>query len=380
MSQLHKDRLWGTIKDCLNPIEGGNMHRVVARHEHTLDQARLLRRNWFSSAPIHTFFQFNLARRETAADGRVQMPLSNPHHEDLLGQPSIAIIGTFAVNSAHLFAHTAAEGICLTAEVLRFLIEGKAWASTSVFMDTNFFAFHPKYTMDWKDLALYQMFKLAMRRVVQLPARIIVMTAGSNREWLARYLGREAFDEAIDLSGLLGIPSIYATLGGCKRVIIFAPHLSAVSGRQPLATVTGIVESLDAIIRALDALYNGDASILDRPLPNLISSPLWPVLSEQLGQERLNEVVNKYVRAAPAEQHRDLLKLAARRAGPPRTWSVLHIKNMATQADDEVGMEMELANWDWVGSATHVPDDQTDVEMTDVQPSATGLEEGEVSD
>ncbi|KAL9933657.1 hypothetical protein V8E36_007315 [Tilletia maclaganii] len=86
--------------------------------------------------------------------------------------------------------------------------------------------------------------------------------------------------DAVDLSALLKVSSIYAKVGAgaFKRMVIFAPHLSAVSGKHDVDTGMEVVQVLDAVVRALDALVSDDRSILDRPLPLICESPLWPLL------------------------------------------------------------------------------------------------------
>ncbi|KAL9931401.1 hypothetical protein V8E36_009687 [Tilletia maclaganii] len=92
--------------------------------------------------------------------------------------------------------------------------------------------------------------------------------AGSKREWFVRIYRDELAHAAIDISDVLITPSTFVKIGRIWRIVLFAPHLSAVS-----------------------ALTERNFMILERPLPSVVESPLWPVLAEQISVERIAAIV-----------------------------------------------------------------------------------------
>ncbi|KAL9941128.1 hypothetical protein V8E36_000616 [Tilletia maclaganii] len=233
------------------------------------------------------------------------------------------------MSADHLFDRLEGEGTCYTAEVIGSIARDSPWGDVAAFTDTNFFPHAVQEREHLDDEVGHAMTTLSLRYVLATGARILVVTAGSNRERVTLGL-RDEISEGIDITDILKIRSILVRIGAYAYLLLFTtvtltppkPHFSALTPRAEMHVLLDTINVFEALVRALDALWDRDKSVLERPLPPPVMSRIWPLLAERLSDIQEAYLVAATVRAFGEDYPRDeLLRAAERSAGPATTWT-----------------------------------------------------------
>ncbi|KAL9934182.1 hypothetical protein V8E36_006638 [Tilletia maclaganii] len=215
------------------------------------------------------------------------------------------------MSAEHLFDRLEGQGTSYTAEVVAAIARDSPWGDVAGFTDRNFFphALHEKEFLD------YEVSHLSL---THLPlhchrARILVVTAGNNGERVV-LSPRDELSNGIAISHILKIRSILVLIGGCEHLLLFVvmaeltltpfkPHFSTLTPRAPTHVLIHTINVCESLVRALDALWARDKSILEQSLPPPLLSRTWPLLAERLSNSKEAYLVAAKVRASGRRTH-----------------------------------------------------------------------------
>lgn len=313
--------IWDSMIDTMHQRADGSLAAAMEARTRLLPWAAALQRRARGAEPVRTFIQSGLREQAVNSLGRAVVKRKTLEQSEGSAPPHLLFLGTFAMSADHLFDRLEGEGTCYTAEVIGSIARDSPWGDVAAFTDTNFFPHAVQEREHLDDEVGHAMTTLSLRYVLATGARILVVTAGSNRERVTLGL-RDEISEGIDITDILKIRSILVRIGAYAYLLLFVPHFSALTPRAEMHVLLDTINVFEALVRALDALWDRDKSVLERPLPPPVMSRIWPLLAERLSDIQEAYLVAATVRAFGEDYPRDeLLRAAERSAGPATTWT-----------------------------------------------------------